>query len=102
MMVVRNGDTYYMFAEGPEQNVSQMLTSATACTGNCGRARHSHDADGERRVERPYGTPTVWVENGTWYLFYERGDLGVWLATSRDPRSLRWTNVQDEPVLSLA
>jgi hypothetical protein len=47
----------------------------------------------------PYGTPTGWFENGVWYLFYERGDLGVWLATSRDRKV--WTNVQDTPVIAL-
>jgi hypothetical protein len=41
----------------------------------------------------------VRFEDGRWYLFYERADRGVWLATTHDPRSLRWTNVQDEPVL---
>ena len=47
----------------------------------------------------PYGTPTAWFENGTWYLFYERGDLGVWLATSKDLKV--WTNVQDDPVIAM-
>ena len=47
----------------------------------------------------PYGTPTAWFEDGTWYLFYERGDQGVWLATSKDRRV--WTNVQDAPVLAM-
>jgi hypothetical protein len=50
-------------------------------------------------VDEPVGTPTVWVENGNWYLFYERLDKGVWLATSKDVDSRVWTNVQDEPVL---
>ena len=36
-------------------------------------------------------------ENGIWYLFYERDDSGIWLATSKDLKT--WTNVQDEPVL---
>ena len=47
----------------------------------------------------PYGTPAVLKENGVWYLFYERNDLGVWLATSKDLKV--WTNVQDEPVLHM-
>ncbi|HRQ49215.1 MAG TPA: glycosylase, partial [Agriterribacter sp.] len=47
----------------------------------------------------PYGTPTVWKEKGIWYLFYERGDLGVWLATSTNLK--QWTNVQDDPVLKM-
>jgi hypothetical protein len=43
----------------------------------------------------------VWVERGAWYLFYEVGDKGVWLAKTTDPRSRVWTNVQDEAVLKL-
>ncbi len=35
----------------------------------------------------------------TWHLFYERGDRGVWLATSKDRKV--WTNVQDEPILAM-
>jgi hypothetical protein len=48
----------------------------------------------------PYGTPTAWKdqENGLWHLFYERNDLGIWLATSKDMKV--WTNVQDEPVMT--
>ena len=30
-----------------------------------------------------YGTPAAWFEDGHWYLFYEKMDLGVWLARSR-------------------
>ena len=47
----------------------------------------------------PYGTPTVWIEGDTWYLFYERNDEGIWLATSKDRKV--WTNVQDEPVIQM-
>jgi len=46
----------------------------------------------------PYGTPSVWYEDGLWRLLYERGDRGVWLATSRDLKV--WINVRDEPVLA--
>ncbi len=44
------------------------------------------------------GTPVLWFENGTQYLFYERGDAGVWLATSKDGKV--WANVQDDPVIA--
>jgi hypothetical protein len=50
-------------------------------------------------IPGPYGTPTVWIENGKWFLFYERNDLGIWLAETND--KLTWKNVQDEPVLKL-
>jgi predicted GH43/DUF377 family glycosyl hydrolase len=55
--------------------------------------------DGSPISDGPYGTPTVWVENGIWYLFYERGDLGIWVATSGDRKV--WTNVQDDPVITM-
>ena len=47
----------------------------------------------------PTDTPTIWKENNKWYLFYERDDLGIWLATSTDCK--KWTNLQDEPVLKM-
>ena len=55
--------------------------------------------DGSPISPGPYGTPTAWFEDGTWYLFYERGDQGVWLATSKDRKV--WTNVQDDPVIAM-
>jgi hypothetical protein len=57
-------------------------------------------ADGATQAKRPCGTPTVWIENGIWYLFYEWNDKGVWLATTTDPQKRIWTNVQDEAVLT--
>src|SRR5690606_41698429 len=53
--------------------------------------------NGEPLDEGPYGTPTVWIEKGKWYLFYERNAAGIWLAESREQKT--WTNVQDEPVI---
>ncbi|MGD9636533.1 MAG: hypothetical protein AB7G28_20005 [Pirellulales bacterium] len=100
MMVVYDGGTYYMFAEGPDESLSQMLTSPDGIRWTGAGVLEIHTTAGQR-IERPFGTPTVWVENGSWNLFYERGDLGVWLATSSDPRSLKWNNVQDTPVLAL-
>jgi hypothetical protein len=47
----------------------------------------------------PFGTPTIWKEDSTWYLFYERNDLGIWLAKSTDLKI--WTNVQDNPVIEM-
>ena len=41
----------------------------------------------------------MWFENGTWYLFYERGDQGIWLAVSKDLKV--WTNVRDDPVIAM-
>ena len=41
------------------------------------------------QAKRPCGTPTVWIENGVWYLFYEWNDKGVWLAKTNDPAFAR-------------
>jgi len=104
MMVVRDGDTYYMFAEGDDvkrDNHAVMLTSPDGINWKWEGELDVRAADGKTEGPRPCGTPTVWIENGVWYLFYEVGDKGVWLATTRDPKSRMWTNVQDEPVLKL-
>src|SRR5205807_4898324 len=97
MCVVHRDGVYWMFAEGKD-DIAHLLKSKDG--------RHWIDlgrleirtTKSEPLSPGPYGTPTAWVEGDTWYLFYERGDQGVWLATSRDRKT--WTNVQDEPVLA--
>ncbi len=101
MMVVHAGDTYYMFAEGEHDNHAEMLTSLDGIDWKWEGELDVRAADGKNAAKRPCGTPTVWVENGVWYLFYEWGDQGVWLAKTTDPRSRVWTNVQDNPVMRL-
>jgi hypothetical protein len=99
MSVVHQGDTYYMFAESENGNHAEMLTSKNGTDwmwiGPLD-VRQSND----KIARRPCGTPTVWVEGNTWYLMYEWMDKGVWLATTKEPMSLIWHNVQEEPVLS--
>lgn len=101
MCVVRRGDTYYMFAEGAADNHAEMLTSKNGTDWKWQGELDVRLADGKRPAPKPCGTPTVWVENGVWYLYYEVGDKGVWLASTKDPMSRVWTNVRNEPVLSL-
>lgn len=96
MMVVRRGDTYYMFAEGLHDQ-AQLLTSTDRVHWKRQWTLDVRLKNGEPIPPGPFGTPTAWFENETWYLFYERGDQAVWLATSKDMKV--WTNVQDEPVL---
>lgn len=98
MCVVHQGDTYYMFAEGKE-DVAHLLTSPDGVHWTEHGPLDIRQTDGKPITPGPRGTPTIWVEKGTWYLFYERSDLGVWLATSKDQRT--WTNVSDEPVLAM-
>ncbi|HWE37849.1 MAG TPA: glycosylase [Isosphaeraceae bacterium] len=96
--VVKDGGTYLMFAEG-EQDRAHLLTSPDGLHWTEQGRLDVRKVDGTPIPPGPYGTPTVFVENGTWYLFYERGDQGVWLATSKDRKV--WTNLSDEPVLPM-
>ena len=101
MCVVKHGDTYYMFAESEDDNHAQMLTSANGTDWKwIGKLDVRTAADKTKATRRPCGTPTVWIEGNTWYLMYEWMDKGVWLATTQDPMSLVWQDVQDEAVLS--
>lgn len=96
MMVLKHDGTYYMFAEGTGDE-AHLLTSADGIHWQREGRLDVRLKNGEPIPRGPYGTPFVMVKDGTWYLFYERRDLGVWLATSRDRKV--WTNVQDEPVI---
>ena len=94
----RHGDTYYMFAEGLH-DIAHMLTSADRVHWRDHGRLDVRQSNGRPIGPGPYGTPTVWVERDRWYLFYERGDRGIWLATSTDRKV--WTNVQDDPVIRM-
>lgn len=96
MMVLRDGDTYYMFAEGVKDQ-AHWFTSTDAVHWQRQGQLDIRYTDGSPLKPGPFGTPFVWREEDTWYLTYERGDRGVWLATSPDLQ--RWTHVQDEPIL---
>lgn len=96
MMVVKHGDTYYMFAEGFHDR-AQWLTSPDRVHWNRQGTLDVRSTDGKPLTAGPLGTPTALYEADTWHLFYERQDLGVWLATTKDLKV--WTNVQDEPVI---
>jgi len=96
MCVIKEADTYYMFAEGFLDR-AQLLTSPDGRTWTRQGLLDVRLKNGEPISDGPFGTPTALFENGIWHLFYERGDRGVWLATSTDLKV--WTNVQDEPIL---
>lgn len=98
VFVTKREGAYYMVAEGKD-DVAHALTSKDRLHWADLGTLDVRNTDGSKLTPGPYGTPSVWFENGTWYLFYERRDRGVWLATSRD-RSI-WTNVQDTPVLDM-
>src|SRR5690242_13045845 len=97
MMVIREAGKYYMFAEGKNDR-AQLLMSDDGLNWTRRGRLDVRKKNGQPILDGPYGTPTAWRENGTWYLFDERSDLGIWLATSKDLRV--FTHVQDEPVMS--
>src|SRR5690554_461845 len=88
MMVLKHDGTYYMFAEG-ENDIPKILTSSDKINWINSGIIDVRQTDGSPLSEGPYGTPTVFLEDGTWYLFYERNDQGIWLATSKDMKV--WT-----------
>lgn len=97
MMVLKVDGIYHMFAEGKD-DVAHRLTSMDGVNWTDHGSLDIRNIDGSPLSEGPYGTPTVWKENAIWFLFYERNDQGVWLATSKDLRV--WTNIQDDPVIA--
>jgi predicted GH43/DUF377 family glycosyl hydrolase len=97
MFVVKHDGIYHMFAEG-QDDIAHRLASLDGVRWEQHGPLDIRTRSGAP-LPGPYGTPVVLVEDGTWYLFYEIKDKGVWLATSTDQRV--WTNVQDEPVIKL-
>ena len=98
MCVIRHDGAYFMFAEG-KNDIAHLLTSADGRKWTDQGSLNIRKTSGTPIEPGPYGTPSAWFENGTWYLFYERGDLGIWLATSKDLKV--WINVKDDPVISM-
>jgi predicted GH43/DUF377 family glycosyl hydrolase len=96
VMIVPHEGRLYMFAEG-EGDRAQLLVSAEGARWELVGRLDIRRTNGEPISEGAYGTPSALYEKGVWSLFYERGDTGVWLATSQDMKV--WTNVSDEPVL---
>jgi sucrose-6-phosphate hydrolase SacC (GH32 family) len=97
MFVFKDGGKYYMYAEGTH-DIAHLLTSADGVNWEEQGDLVILETSGEP-IPGPYGTPAVWIEDEIWYLFYERNDLGIWLATSEDKKT--WMNVQDEPVIMM-
>src|SRR5690606_32719589 len=95
---VKYNHKFYMFAEG-KNDVAHLLTSPDGINWTSEGNLTILKANGEPISKGPFGTPTVWIEGDKKYLFYERDDLGIWLATSDD--FITWTNVQDGEVLKM-
>ena len=97
MQVIKYNGIYYLFAEG-RNDIAHMMTSTDRIHWEDHGKLDIRTASGDPLSPGPYGTPTVFIEDGMWYLFYERNDDGVWLATSSD--RVVWTNVRDDPVIA--
>lgn len=97
VFVLKRGNLYYMLAEGRD-DIAHVLTSIDRVHWRDLGPLDIRQTNGEPIESGPFGTPTLWVENGHWNLFYERNDSGIWLARSTDGKV--WTNVQDEPVIA--
>ena len=87
MCVVKHLGGYQMFAEG-KNDIAHRLSSADGLRWVDHGSLQIRKTDGTPIGPGPYGTPTAWFENGTWSLFYERGDRGIWLARSTRPEDL--------------
>lgn len=96
IMVVTQGDEYFMFAEGA-QDQAQLLKSRDGVHWDRIGTLDVRMTNGQPIPAGPYGTPTAFFEDGVWNLFYERRDAGIWLARSGDMKT--WTNVSDEPLI---
>jgi sucrose-6-phosphate hydrolase SacC (GH32 family) len=96
MTVVKEGDTYYMFAEGVKDR-AHWLVSQDRIHWTSRGVLDIRKHNGKPISDGPFGTPAVIRDNGKWYLLYERNDEAIWLAASDDLRV--WTNVQDDPVI---
>lgn len=98
MSVIKHEGTYYMFAEG-RGDTAHLMTSVDRINWEKKGPLDIRKSNGEPLDEGAFGTPAIWYEEGVWYLYYERDDLGIWLATSTD--MMVWTNKQDDPVIKM-
>jgi len=96
--VVKHDGSYFMVAEGVD-DIAHLLSSVDGIHWQRLGDLDIRKVNGEPISPGAYGTPTLWIEGDNWYLLYERGDLGIWLALSTDLKV--WTNVQDEPVIKM-
>lgn len=96
MFVIKHEGKYYMYAEG-KNDIAHLLISDDGINWNEKGDLVILTEKGDP-ISGPYGTPSIIIEDGKWYLIYERNDEALWLATSID--KINWTNIQDEPILT--
>lgn len=95
MMVFKYDGKYHMFLEGYKDVAHFMLSDDGINWKDQGDLKIIN-TKGDT-LPGPYGTPTVFVDDGKWYLFYEINDEAIWAATSTD--KIHWKNISDEPVI---
>jgi len=96
MMIVKDGETSYMFAEGKDDEAHLFSSKGGIAWTRIGPL-DIRMKNGDPIPPGPLGTRTAFKEKDVWNLFYERNDKGVWLARSQTLK--QWVNVQDEPVM---
>jgi predicted GH43/DUF377 family glycosyl hydrolase len=98
MVVLKDPDEnrYLMFAEG-EKDRAHWLTSKDGIDWKAQGRLNVRLKNGMPIPDGAFGTPFVMKDNGRWLLFYERSDLGIWVAESKDLKT--WLHVQDEPIM---
>lgn len=98
LMIARRDGLWMMVAEG-RNDIAQSFISTDGLSWTHEGPLDIRQKNGEPIAPGPRGTPFLIHAQGEWKLFYERGDAGVWLATSKDRKV--WTNVNDEPVIGM-
>ena len=82
MMVFRYDGKYHMYLEG-YKDIAHLMISDDGINWKDQGDLKIINTKGDT-LPGPYGTPTVYDEDGKWYLFYEINDSAVWVATSSD------------------
>ncbi len=100
VFVIKHAGKYIMAAEGMD-DIAHLLISVDGIQWQELGNLQIFKTTGEKIDPGPYGTPTLYFENDIWYLFYERNDLGIWLAKSETADLITWKNIQDDPVIAL-
>src|SRR5690242_17051271 len=89
MMVFKHDGKYHMYLEG-YKDVAHMMLSDDGINWKDQGDLKIINTKGDT-LPGPYGTPTVFVDDGKWYLFYEINDEAIWAATSTD--KIHWKNI---------
>ena len=65
----------FPYFSGPRDDIAHLLKSKDGRRWTEQGNLDVRNRDGSPITRGPFGTPSVWVENGDWHLFYERNDV---------------------------